>query len=129
MSSSAPVILSTSLHDNVAGDINTTVIALIRHGFSTDFIADKLKLTRGQVSGRVRLYGLQGVRRDFRYGGTPEAVELLNHSAKYQTKNESKLKKEHESVRLQVMKAYREHQQKIKNPTVPAKKQAKKIKP
>jgi hypothetical protein len=53
---------------------NYDVIRLVLYGFSTAAIARKTGLTIPQVTSRVRMYNMQGIRSKFRHGETQEAI-------------------------------------------------------
>lgn len=71
---------SLSTTDPVAFGTNYSIVRLIKYGFSTQAIAERNGITNSQVQNRVRMYGLQGVRRNFRHGWTPEA-EIVQEAA------------------------------------------------
>jgi hypothetical protein len=73
--------LSTLVSQDAGDDVfitNYTLIRLTLHGLSTKGLCRHTKLTPGQVSSRIRLYGLQGVRKSFRDGATPESQTVCN---------------------------------------------------
>lgn len=58
-----------------SASINQQVVQLVRAGFATHGIATKLGITAAQVTHRVSMYGLQGVRAKYRNMETVEAKE------------------------------------------------------
>lgn len=58
-----------------AASINQQVVQLVRAGFATHGIANTLGITAAQVTHRVSMYGLQGVRAKYRNMETAEAKE------------------------------------------------------
>lgn len=57
---------------------NYDVIRLVLYGFSTAAIARKTGLTIAQVTSRVRMYNMQGIRSKFRHGETQEAIGVTH---------------------------------------------------
>lgn len=58
-----------------SASINQQVVQLVRAGFATHGIATKLGITAAQVTHRVSMYGLQGIRAKYRNMETVEAKE------------------------------------------------------
>jgi hypothetical protein len=102
-------IISSSLIDSDIATqlLNYKVIRLIQHGFSGEGIANLTGLTNSQIHYRVRMYELQGVRRQFRNGATPAAdvvVKLAVDVPKAKQKRDSAV---YECVRKSVLAAYK----------------------
>ncbi len=56
---------------------NYTVIRMVRHGFSTQAIAQHVGMSLSQVQYRVRMYGLQWQRSAFRHNLTRDSAKML----------------------------------------------------
>lgn len=65
---------------------NRAVDYLVKNGFSTDAISAQTGYTNGQIQTRVRLWGLQHQRRDFRHGLTEESQIHMTRSLDFSDK-------------------------------------------
>lgn len=68
--------LKTLLSGEVDADTfasNYKIVRLALHGFSTKAIGKEADMSTGQVTSRIRLYGLQGTRARFRDGLSKES--------------------------------------------------------
>lgn len=93
--------------DPAAFQNNYSIVRLVKFGFSTQAIADHNGLSLSQVQNRVRMYGLQGVRREFRHGLTAEAGIVREAALQVPQHIQDKEAAKYNKIRTTVLKSIR----------------------
>lgn len=91
---------------------NYKVVRLALHGFSTKAIGKEADMTTGQVTSRIRLYGLQGTRARFRDGLSKESGIVRTIAMDVMVRDREAECKKLSAVRDKVLKELREIQHK-----------------
>lgn len=88
---------------------NYTVVRMARYGMSDEAICRRSGLTHGQVSSRIRLYGLGGQRRAVRHGWATEGQEITELAMGYSGHEQISDTKKYDKLRNKILKARREN--------------------
>jgi hypothetical protein len=86
---------------------NYHVLRLVKYGFSTKAIARRTGLSASQISYRVRLFNLQGMRAQYRNGDTLISQKVMDNAIKTRVKDAEAEAKEYDAIRFSILTALR----------------------